>query len=526
MYDILIKNGTIIDGSDKKPYPADVAVKGNAISDIGPHLSGNAKKAIDAAGLFVCPGFIDITNHSDTHWTLFNYPSQASMIRQGITSIIGGSCGSSLAPVLHGTVSAESVQKWINASEINVNWLSMKEYLEELERHKIGVHYGTLVGHGTLRRDVIEDNVRPANADEIERMGYLLDQALSEHAFGLSLGLTFSHGRPATDEELVELSKIVAQRDRLLTVHLRDEGKDILPSITEILRVVRASQVRTHIVHMKALGREAWEYLSRSLQLIRGGREEGLDITVSTFPYTRTGSLLYALLPPATRDGGKEAILNRIADPKQRRLVLDNLRSFTLHFDRIIIASASKTPQIAGKSIQELSEISGMSPEEMFLETLAVNELGVTIFNETINEKNIESIYLEPYAYFASDGIGYEMPREFIGAHNLVHPRSFGATAQFLAGFVKNKSVLQWEHAVSKMTKAPAELLRLKNRGMLKKGAYADITVIDPEKIKDRATYTDPFQYPDGVPWVLINGNVAVDNGELTDVRAGEILKA
>ncbi|MEK7173574.1 MAG: amidohydrolase family protein [Patescibacteria group bacterium] len=523
--DILIKNGTVIDGNDKKPFPADVGIKNNTISYVGPHLSKNAKVTIDAAGLYVCPGFIDITNHSDTHWTLFNIPSQESMLRQGITSIIGGSCGSSLAPVLHGTVSAESVQKWTDTSEINVNWLSMKEYLEELERHTLGVHYGTLVGHGTLRRNIMEDTVRPANAEEIGRMGYLLDQALTEHAFGLSLGLTFSHGRPATDEELTELAKITAAKDHLLTIHLRDEGKDLLPSITEVLRITRASKVRAHIVHMKAIGRESWEFLTRALQLIRGGREEGLDITISTFPYTRTGSLLYALLPASTRDGGKKRILQRITDPKQRMLTIENLRSISLHYDRIIIASAKNTPHIAGKSIKELAEKSGMDPEEMLLDTLAVNELAVTIFSETINEKNIEAIYLEPHAYFASDGIGYAIPREPDGQHNLVHPRSFGSTAQFFSEFVKKQSILPWEHAVSKMTKAPAELLRLKNRGVLKEGNQADIAIIDPEKIKDIATYTNPFQYPEGIPWVIINGKIAVENGEFTDARAGEILK-
>lgn len=526
MYDILITNGSVVDGTGKKPHPANVAIKNGAISDIGSNVSGSAKTVIDADHLFVCPGFIDVTNHSDTHWTLFNYPSQASMLRQGITTIIGGSCGASLAPVLHGAVSAESVQKWVDTSEINVNWLSMQEYLLELERHQLGVNFGTLVGHGTLRRNILENSVRPANADEIQRMAYLLDRALMEHAFGLSLGLTFSHGRPATDEELIELAKVVTANDRLLTVHLRDEGRDLLPAITEVLRISRASRARTHIVHMKALGREAWKYFSRALQLIRGGREEGLDITISTFPYTRTGSLLYALLPPTTRDGGKDVILKRITDAKQRRIAIENLKSFTLHYDRITIASAKKTPQMAGKSLQELSELSGVSPEETFLELLAVNELAVTIFNETINEKNIAAVYLEPYAYFASDGIGYEVSEKSEEQQNLVHPRSFGATAQFLAEFVRNQSAVTWEHAISKMTKAPAELLRLKNRGVLQNGTVADITLIDPEKIKDNATYTNPFQYPDGIPWVIVNGNVAVENGVLTTARAGKILRA
>jgi N-acyl-D-amino-acid deacylase len=527
MYDILIKNGTIIDGTNTSPKPGNLAVKNGKISAIGAHVTGSAHTTIDASNLFVCPGFIDITNHSDTHWTLFNYPSQASMLKQGITTILGGSCGASLAPLLHGAISAESVQKWVDTSQINVNWLSMKEFLTELDRHHLGVHFGSLVGHGTLRRNILEDAVRPANSNELQRMAFLLEQALSEHAFGLSLGLTFSHGRPATDEELIELAKVVAAHDRLLTVHLRDEGKDLLPAVTEILRITRASGARTHLVHFKSLGRESWEHLSRALQFIQSGREEGLDLTISTFPYTRTGSLLYALLPPASRDGGKKMILQRITDPSQRRVVIENLRSFTLHYEKITIASAKETPQIAGKTIQELAHNWEMVPEEAFLEILAVNDLAVTIFSETIHEKHMATIYLKPFAYFATDGIGYEqLPSEETDDRNLVHPRSFGATAQILGELVRDQALLSWEHAITKMTKAPAELMRLTDRGVLKKGACADITLIDPAQIKDRATYTDPFQYPLGIPWVLVDGKIAVKNGVLTDTRAGVILRA
>ena len=527
-YDILIQNGTIVDGSGKVPRAGNVAVKDRKIADIGPRVRGGAKTVIDAANLMVSPGFIDITNHSDTHWTLFDYPSQASMLRQGITSIIGGSCGTSLAPLTHGAVSAKSMQKWVDVSQVNVNWLRMKEFFEELQRHQVGVHFGTFVGHSTLRRNIMEDAVRPANMDEIQRMGYLLDQALEEHAFGLSLGLTFSHGRTATDEETIELAKIVASRDRLLTVHLRDEGKDLLPAITEVLRIARASGARVHIVHFKSLGRESWEQLSRALKLLRGGREEGLDITISAFPYQRTGSLLYALLPSSNRDGGKDIILQQIKNLKNRRLLVTNLQNLTLHYNNIIIASAKHTPQIAGKSIQELAVHWEMSPEEAFLEILSVNDLAVTIFSETINEKHVETIYREPYAYFATDGIGYETPAAHDSmAHNLVHPRSFGATAQFLGSIARDKSLLAWEDAISKMTLAPAMLLRLQDgRGTLKKGAPADITIFDPAHIKDMATYQNPFQYPVGIPWVIVNGFVAVQNGELTEKRAGTILQA
>ena len=527
-FDVLIQNGTLIDGTGKKACAGAIGVKDGTIDEIGPRVKGNATTVIDATGLIVCPGFIDMTNHSDTHWTLFDYPSQASMLRQGITSIIGGSCGTSLAPLIHGSVSAESIQKWVDVSQINVNWLRMKEFFEELQHHNVGVHFGTLVGHSTLRRNIMHDAVRLANISEIERMGYLLDQALEEHAFGLSLGLMFSHGRSAADEEITELAKVVASRDRLLTIHLRDEGKNILPAVTEVLRIARTSGVRVHIVHFKALGRESWSQLARALQLIRAGREEGLDITVSTFPYKRTGSLLYTLLPATNRDGGKDMILEAIKNPSHRRLLAGNLNGATLHYEKIIVASAKHTPQFAGKSIAELAEHWALRPEEAFLEILAVNELAVTIFSETINEKNMETIYRQPYAYFASDGIGYEAPGNTAeSTGNLVHPRSFGASARFLADMVRTKSLLSWEDAISKMTLAPALLLRLRdNRGTLQKDAPADITLFDPAKIKDNATYEHPFQYPTGIPWVLVGGKVAVANNELTQVRSGTILQA
>ncbi|TSC73388.1 MAG: N-acyl-D-amino-acid deacylase [Parcubacteria group bacterium Gr01-1014_70] len=526
--DILIQNGTIIDGTGKASYIGNVAVTDGKITDIGPRVHGNATTIIDATHLIVCPGFIDITNHSDTHWTLFDYPSQESMLKQGITSIIGGSCGTSLAPLIHGSVSAKSVQKWVDISQINVNWLRLQEFFEELKRHHIGVHFGTLVGHGTLRRNILGDAARPANADETQRMAFLLDQALEEHAFGLSLGLTFSHGRPAGDEELIELAKVIASRDRLLTVHLRDEGKDLLPAIAEVLRIARASGARIHIVHFKSLGRESWEQFSRVLQLIRSGREEGLDLTVNTFPYQRTGSLLYALLPASSRDGGKEIILQAIKNPQNRRLVIENVRQMTLHYDKIVIASAKKSKQIAGKTILQLAQHWDMPPEEALLEILSMNDLAVTVFSDTINAKHMEAIYREPYAYFATDGTGYEKPDSADSfSHNLIHPRSFGASAKFLGEIVRDKSLISWENAISKMTLAPALLLRLQNnRGILKKDAPADITVFDPRTIHDVATYEEPFQFPVGIPWVIVEGNVAVRNGELTGTRAGTMLYA
>lgn len=526
MLDIVIQQGTIVDGGKRKPFVGDIGIADGEIKDISAPGSLSAATTIDAKGLMVSPGFIDITNHSDTHWTLFNYPMQESMVRQGITTIIGGSCGSSLAPLTKGIEGMQTVQKWIDTSDINTNWLSMAEFLEEINRQKLGVNFGTLVGHGTLRRSIMGDTAKPASADELERMNYLLERSLFEGAFGLSFGLAFSHGRPASEEELLAFLGTLAAKNCLVTIHLRDEGKDFLPSITEVIRLARASGARMHIVHFKALGREAWDTLPRALQLLRAAGEEGMPLTISTFPYTKTGSLLYSLLPPWARDGGKNLILSRLNDHKQKMLLMEDLRSLTFHYDRITIASAKKTRQLAGKTIQEISKNWEKTPEEVLLEILVVNELGVTIFGEAIQDKHIEKIYLEPYAYFSSDGIGVDAGgKQKDDILNLIHPRSFGASARFLGEYVRNRSLIPWERAIHMMTKGVADIVGITDRGILSKSAKADVVVFDPKTIEDEATFEHPYRYPNGILWVLVNGQIVVENGALSAVRNGIILK-
>jgi len=522
MNDILIKNGTVIDGKKTPMFKADISIKNGKIALIKAGLRSQAATVIDATGMYVAPGFIDITNHSDTHWTIFSVPSQESLLRQGITTILGGVCGSSLAPLVASEHIA-SIQKWTDTKSVNLNWLSLQEFFEELRRHSLGVNFATLVGHGTLRRDILGDSVRPPDRDELGRMKFLLAGALRDGARGISFGLAFSHGRPAGDEELTQLSQVAADAHSFVSLHLRDEGKDLLPSLTEAIRIVRSSGVSLEIAHFKALGREAWGDLPKALQLIRRAREEGLAIDIDVFPYTKTGSLLYALLPPWARDGGKKGILERLRDLQQRRLLLDHLERATLHYDHVTIASAAQEKSIVGKSITAIASRMNLTPTEALIEILISNELGVTIFGETIQESDMITLIKEPYAMISSDSYGLDETAALSG--DIAHPRSFGATARFLGTYVREQGIVPWEEAVFKLSGAPAEKIGLTDRGRVESKAAADLVIFDPATIRDNATFENPFQYPSGIAWVLVNGEIAVEKGTYTGKKPGRILE-
>jgi N-acyl-D-amino-acid deacylase len=294
----------------------------------------------------------------------------------------------------------------------------------------------------------------------------------------------------------------------------------------EAVSIARSSGASVHISHFKAIGRKAWHDLQKALIILRKAREEeGLDITVDFFPYIRTGSLLYTLLPEWILEGGRENILNVLRDQSKRTMVLDSIKNLTLHYENITIAEARKDKNIIGKTIQQISENVGLSLEETFVQLLVTNDLGVTIFGKTLASANVLSIAKEDYSMFSSDGVGddHTVKRR---TPDLTHPRSYGAAPRFLNRIVRRKNVLSWEDAVKKMTGMPATRLGIgESRGFLRKGYAADIVIIDPETIEDRATYADPYQLPVGIEYVFVNGNCAVEKGVFTGSLAGKILR-
>ncbi len=521
-YSYLIKGGTLVDGSGFPMIKGDVAISGELIKGAGMvRAVTGADRVIDARGKFVMPGIIDITNHSDTHWTLFKSPAQESILRQGITTIIGGACGLSLAPLVNAQA-IRGIHKWINPSEVNVNWSTQEEFFNELGRHNLGVNFGTLVGHGTLRRGIVGDATRQLNAAELESMKLLLRRSLDEGAMGLSLGLASAHGSIIAQDEIFGLAKVVAETGKVLSIHLRNEGRRLLSSVVEVINIARSTGVDIEIVHFKAIGKKAWADLRKALAIIRKVRaDEKLSIWVDFFPYLRTGSLLYNFLPEWMLEGGKDKILALLRDRNQREQVLEGIRNLTLHYDNITIAEAQKDRAVVGKTIAELAQGTSLAPEEILIQLLIINNLGVTIFGKTINGNNIAAIAKEPFSLFGSDGVG-----DANEPGNLTHPRSFGAAPRFLDRIVKRGKLTSWEETVKKMTLLPAMRVGIeKDRGLIKKGFFADIVVFDPNTIEDRATYANPYQFPQGIEYVFVNGRLAVDQGAFTGAFAGKILR-
>lgn len=522
-YSTIIKNGIIFDGTGKESFKADLGISREKIAEIGDLKKAKADLIIDATDLYVTPGFIDLTTHSDNHWTIFSQPGQENFIRQGITTILGGHGGSSLAPVII-KESIQAIEKWVNVSEININWSTMSEFFDEMEKHNLAVNFGTLVGHETLRRNVTNNLAREANTEEIKRITSLLEQSLEEGAFGLSTNFGTKHSHEASRKEILKLFEILKKHNATSMHHLEDEGKNLLPAISRLIMLLRTWNNKGHISHFKALGRSAWENFENGLTMIELARNEGILLTCDFFPYTSTGSNLISLLPSWAISESKEDILNFLKNKESRKNLTDYLKSLTLHYDKITIASTSRSSNELGKTIKTLSEGSGLDPEEVILDLLLVNDLRVSIFNSIISEKNIDTLSACPYAMVASDGVGYEISK-IDTQRDLPHPRSFGAFAKIFSSLVKQKNVLTWEQAVHKMTGLPAETLGINNRGIIQKNNFADIVIFDPKTIEDRATYEKPIQSPEGIKYVFVNGALALSENTLKETRAGKVLR-
>ncbi len=521
-FDLLIKNGTILDGSGRPRFRGDIGVSGGAIAAVGPVLEGGAApKIIDATGKFVSPGFVDITSHADANGSLFLNPRQDYLLTQGVTTILTGNCGSSLAP-LASREAAASFRKWSGGAEININWLSIAAYLAELARHPLGVNVGTLMGHGTIRRGITKGGSRPFTLEEISEVSSLISRGLEEGAFGLSVGLIYSHEAAATPEELIALGKVLAHGGGILKAHLRSEGANLIPAMNEMVQIGRESKVPVIISHLKAIGRKAWPLFGRALQMMEHAGESGASVHFDISPYERTGSFLYLLLPAWAREGGFAAMLKRIQDTANRTAIIGELKAQTLHYERYIIAS-SATPNANGRTLAEVAAHAGISPEETVLDLLSSSEGRVTVFGRTLSYRNILSGIAHPQGVIASDGNG--VLKDMDPSGTLVHPRSTGCFPHFLHRFVREKETVPWEEGIRKITSFPAERVGFKGRGRIAQKFAADMVIFNPDALRDRSTYQNPYAHSAGIEAVMVNGKLALENGQLTGTAAGEVLR-
>lgn len=522
MLDLIIKKGTVIDGSGKPMFKADVAVRDGIIVAIGDLHNEASDNVIDAQGKYVAPGFIDVNNHSDVYWRIFDDPKLESMIYQGITTIIGGNCGSSLAPLANRDV-IKSIQKWADIQTINFNWLSMQEFLDELDRKKIAVNFGTLIGHGTLRRGLVEDEVRDISPREMEAMKKMLKNALKEGALGFSTGLVYTHAKLASSREIAELAEVTKKYNGVYTTHVRGESEELIRAVEEAIRIAQETGVSLQISHLKAMGEQNWPLMEEAINLIETARTSGIDVHFDVYPYTSTGSVLYILLPAWVSEGGRSMMLGRLKDPNIRKKVIREMKENGVDYSKIIISISSLNKSLNRKSIAEIAKMQEKSVEDAVIDILLASEGRVITMMEVLSEKNVDKGIINPFAIISSNGSGYNLEHKNTG--ELVHPRNFGSFPRTLASYVRERKVIGWEEAVYKMSGLPAKKFNIEKRGILQKGNFADIVVFDPKNVKDTATVENPYQYPVGIEWVLVNGKITLENGKHNGACAGKVVR-
>ncbi|MBQ04181.1 hypothetical protein CL673_05665 [Candidatus Bathyarchaeota archaeon] len=521
-FDFLLVKGHVIDGTGNSWFRADVGIAGDCINSIG-NLNGfGAKRTIDADGLIVAPGFIDIHGHSS--YSVLIDSRVESKIMQGITTEVSGNCGTSPAP-MRGAV-REYRQRFMDArlpEGFVLNWETMGEYLDKIDEQGVAFNVVPLVGQGSVRQNVMGFEDRKPTKDEMKEMCILTDEALRGGAWGMSSGLVTTPSCYADTQELIELAKVVARHNCVYCIHLRGEGETLFNALNEAFEIGKKSGVSLEIVHFKASGRDNWGKTEDGLRMIEEARAKGLDVTIDQYPYIASSIGLSALLPPWAHKGGNDKLLNRLKDPEFREKIKNGPARLTKNLDNVMISFAKNNPDYEGIRVTEIARLQDKDPlDTVFDILLAENaQVGMVVFG--MSEEDVERVMRSPYMMVCSDGVGVS-PR---GTHKRgkPHPRYYGAFPRVLGYYVREKGILSLQESIRKMTSLPAQRIGLRDRGLLREGFKADIVMFDPETVNDQATFTDPHRFPKGINYVMINGRLVVDGGEQTREIPGRVLR-
>lgn len=517
--DLKIEGGQVADGTGAPLARVDVGVRGGTIAVVGALAGVPARRTIDAAGRLVCPGFIDAHSHSDAFLLL--EPSAPSKLYQGVTTEVVGNCGCSAAPLLG---AARLPSDWEDKT-FPGTWRTMAEYRALLEAARPAVNAVLLAGHGRLRAAVMGYAARPATADEIGRMGDLLEEALDAGARGFSTGLIYAPGLYAEPDEIAALGRIAARREGLYTTHMRSEGARLLEALDEALAVARASGVRVQISHLKTSGPAHWHRLDAALDKLNRARAEGLEVRADRYPYTAAHTDLDVILPAWAAAGGRDAVLARIRDPRTRSQIRDELaRERSERGWGSVVIGSTAHPDHAGFRGQPLDAVArrmNREPAEAALTLMDKDALGTGAFFFGMSETNLWRILAEPWVMIGSDA-SLRAPWGVL-SRDYPHPRAYGAFSRFLRAALDGRTVPVPE-AIRKMSGLPAAQFRLADRGVIRRGAAADLLVLDPARLRDRADYGNPHALAEGVDFVCVNGVSTLEGGALTGARAGRVL--
>jgi len=524
-YDIIIRNGLVLDGSGQPGIKADIGIRRDKIVVIDNLQASDAVMIIDATNLAVAPGFIDIHTHTDTQ--LLVDPRAPSKIMQGVTTEISGNCGSSPFPMNEADWK-EFEKDFYEKYELHVDWKDISSFLGRLEKQSISINYATFTGHGDLRAYVIGKNDVAPSIDQLRQMQNILEATMEKGSFGLSTGLEYAPGSYAAVEELIELCKVVGKRKGIYATHMRNEDDTVEEAIEEALRVCREAGVSLQISHFKACNKNNWSKVDHMLEMIHDSAEQGLPVQADRYPYIAYGTGLSAFLPLWSRQGNTDEILMRLNDPKQ----IPEIEAYTESrgqriggWDRVVISSCynDENKKWEGKSIAEGAQSMGVSDFE-FIRSLLIRERNrVGIVGFAMDEEGLVKVLKSPLVMIGSDGSAVS-PQGKLG-EGKPHPRYYGTFPRVLGKYCREEKCFDLPTAVKKMTSMPAQKMQLKQRGLLQKGYFADITVFNPETVIDRATFVEPHQFPAGIEYVLVNGILTVKNGKHTGAVAGSVLR-
>lgn len=501
-YDLAIINGMVIDGSGNPWFLADIGIRDEKIVAIKDKIDlKEASQTIEASGLVVAPGFIDIHTHTDRD--LVEIPGCENYVSQGVTTLIGGNCGGHEFP--------------------------LESLFQKIEEKGIACNFASLAGHNTIRREVMGMKADQPSSEEINQMKDLLRQEMRTGAIGLSTGLSYLPGTYSETEELVDLASAVAEYGGFYASHIRNQGKRITEAIEEAISIGEKNRIPVQISHIKLADEDVWNRLEMIISPVEAARARGVEVTLDQYPYTATSSGFTSSFPQDVFEGGREKFLERLEDPEVyasvKQVVIKNRLTSNRGIDKletIYIASSQRFPDFEGKNLKQILELQGKPANvdngaELIIDIVKQGDASAIFFQ--MDEKDVEDLMRLSYVMIGSDGslqkVGQGSP----------HPRSYGTFTRVLGEYVGEREILTLEDAIRKMTSLPAQTMRIRDRGLIKEGFWADLTIFDPAEVKDTASFADPHQYSQGIVYVLVNGKMVMENGQFTGERPGKIIK-
>ncbi len=530
-YDILIRNGRIVDGTGNPWFYGDVAIKGDRIVLVSPApANATAKRTIDAKGLIVAPGFIDMLDQSEDN--LLVDRAAVSKLTQGITTGITGE-GGSIAPQNETTIADQ--KDWLAHYKLTIDWHDLDGYFKRLEKQGSGINLGTYVGAAQVREVVVGRDNKPATPDQLRAMRDLVEKAMQQGALGVSSALIYAPGNYASTEELIALAQAAAKHGGIYASHIRNEGDDEMDALNEAFRIGREAQIPVHIFHLKVAGKQNWGKMPKVVAAIDEARARGLEVTSNQYPYVASATSLGASIPPRYHDGGTDAFVSRLKDPKTRAQIRaamedpvrggENMWHGAGGASGILVSSvlSNNLKQFEGKTIAQVAQMQNKDPLDALMDLVIADRDNVGAIYFSMSEPDVKLALRQPWNTVGTDYGEVSLTGPL--AEGKAHPRGYGSFTRILGTYVREQHVLTMEDAIRKFTSLPAQIVKLDHRGLLKPGFYADVTIFNPDTVKDMGTFEDPNRISQGIEYVFVNGVLSVEHEKVTGQVGGTPLR-